>query len=103
MTDVNVPHRVSGVGRLGKVAAWISAVGCLPYLVLKLVWTVGMPVGSTPKTKTFGLIRLQALARPSSVPPVPIAATTASILRCPSCARQVAVLTMRDVFPTPPL
>ena len=47
MTDVKLSHRAAGVGRLGTVAAWISAVCCLPYLVLKVVWTLGMPVGIT--------------------------------------------------------
>jgi hypothetical protein len=32
------------------VAAWTSAIGCLPYLVLKVVWTVGMPVGITDRS-----------------------------------------------------
>lgn len=35
----------AGVGRLGTAAAWISAVCCLPYLILKVAWTAGMPVG----------------------------------------------------------
>jgi hypothetical protein len=63
MTDVNVPHRVSGVGRLGKVAAWISAVGCMPYLVLKVVWTIGMPVGITDQSEldTSGWVAGNAL------------------------------------------
>jgi len=39
-----------GVGRLGAVAAWVSAVCCLPYLVLKVLWTVGMPVGVTDRS-----------------------------------------------------
>ena len=37
--------RRPGVGRLGTPAAWIFAVCCLPYLILKVVWTVGMPIG----------------------------------------------------------
>jgi hypothetical protein len=45
-TDANVASP-AGVGRLGTAAAWISAVCCLPYLFLKVVWTVGMPVGIT--------------------------------------------------------
>ena len=50
ITDVKVPHRVAGVGRLGTAAARISAVCCLPYLVLKVVWTLGMPVGITDRS-----------------------------------------------------
>ena len=37
-------------GRLGTAAAWVSAVCCLPYLVLKVAWTVGMPVGITDRS-----------------------------------------------------
>jgi hypothetical protein len=63
MTDVKVPHRVSGAGRLGTAAAWISAVGCLPYLVLKVVWTIGMPVGITDPSEleTSGWVAGNAL------------------------------------------
>jgi hypothetical protein len=50
MTEVKVPHRAAGVGRLGTAAAWISAVCCLPYLVLKVVWTVDLPVGITDRS-----------------------------------------------------
>ncbi len=50
MTDAKVPDRAAGVGRLGTAAAWISAVCCLPYLVLKVVWTLGMPVGITDRS-----------------------------------------------------
>jgi hypothetical protein len=46
MTDGRDP----GVGRLGMAAAWISAVCCLPYLVLKVVWTVGLPLGITDRS-----------------------------------------------------
>lgn len=45
MTDVKVRRRAAGVGRLGTAAAWVSAVCCLPYLVLKLLWTIDVPVG----------------------------------------------------------
>lgn len=45
MVDAEVPRRTAGVGRLGTAAAWISAVCCLPYLVLKVAWTAGVPVG----------------------------------------------------------
>jgi hypothetical protein len=44
------PSRAEGVGRLGTAAAWISAVGCLPYLVLKVVWTFDMPIGITDRS-----------------------------------------------------
>jgi hypothetical protein len=43
--DAKVPSRAAGIGRLGAAAAWISAICCLPYLVLKVVWTAGLPVG----------------------------------------------------------
>jgi len=43
-------HRASGVGRLGTAAAWTSAACCLPYLVLKVAWTAGMPVGITDRS-----------------------------------------------------
>lgn len=42
--------RAPGVGRLGMAAAWISAVCCLPYLVLKVVWTVGLPLGISDRS-----------------------------------------------------
>ena len=42
-----VPQPPPGVGRLGRAAAWISAVCCLPYLFLKVVWTFDVPVGIT--------------------------------------------------------
>ena len=48
--DAKVPSRAAGVGRLGTAAAWISAVCCLPYLVLKVVWTAGVPVGITDRS-----------------------------------------------------
>jgi hypothetical protein len=50
MTDAKAPDRAAGVGRLGTAAAWISAVCALPYLVLKVVWTLGMPVGITDRS-----------------------------------------------------
>ena len=43
MTDVKVLNPTAGVGRLGTAAAWISAAACLPYLFLKLVWTLDLP------------------------------------------------------------
>jgi hypothetical protein len=45
MSDAKVLRQTTGVGRLGTAAAWISAFCCLPYLILKVVWTVGLPVG----------------------------------------------------------
>src|SRR5687767_8561600 len=51
MTDVKVLNPASGVGRLGTAAAWISAAACLPYLFLKLVWTLDMPVGVTDRSQ----------------------------------------------------
>lgn len=45
MTDAKVPCRTAGVGRLGTAAAWIFVVCCLPYLALKVLWTLGIPVG----------------------------------------------------------
>ncbi len=48
--DEKVSSRAAGVGRLGAAAAWISAVCCLPYLVLKVAWTAGAPVGITDRS-----------------------------------------------------
>ena len=50
VTDAKAADRAAGVGRLGTAAAWISAVCCLPYLVLKVVWTAGVPVGITDRS-----------------------------------------------------
>ncbi len=50
VTDAAVPSGAAGVGRLGTAAAWISAVCCLPYLVLKVAWTAGLPVGITDRS-----------------------------------------------------
>ena len=47
MGDAKISEDVAGVGRLGTAAAWISAVCCLPYLFLKVVWTLDVPVGIT--------------------------------------------------------
>src|SRR4051812_33528330 len=47
MTDLKVMNPTTGVGRLGMTAAWISAAACLPYLFLKVVWTLDQPVGVT--------------------------------------------------------
>ena len=54
MTDADVPDRAAGVGRLGTAAAWISAACCLPYLVLKVAWTAGLPVGITDRSVLHG-------------------------------------------------
>jgi hypothetical protein len=43
--EAKVPYRTPRVGRLGTAAVWIAAVCCLPYLVFKAAWTVGIPVG----------------------------------------------------------
>jgi hypothetical protein len=51
MTDVRVSRRTVAVGRLGTVAAWISAIACLPYLFLKVVWTFDVPIGLTDRTQ----------------------------------------------------
>ena len=50
MADEKVSSRAAGVGRLGTAAAWISAVCCLPYLILKVAWTAGLPVGITDRS-----------------------------------------------------
>ena len=50
MTDAKAAYRAAGIGRLGTGAAWILAVGCLPYLVLKVAWTIGIPVGLTDRS-----------------------------------------------------
>lgn len=54
MTDATELHRPAGVGRLGTAAAWISAICCLPYLFLKLVWTLDIPVGITDRSVLHG-------------------------------------------------
>src|SRR3954447_5895297 len=51
MTDVKLVEPNAGVGRLGTAAAWISAVACLPYLFLKVVWTLDMPIGVTDRSQ----------------------------------------------------
>lgn len=45
MTDLELPREVPGVTRVGTAAAWVSGISCLPYLVLKVLWTVGVPLG----------------------------------------------------------
>ena len=47
---VTAVSRAAGVSRPGTAAAWISAICCLPYLVLKVVWTAGLPVGITDRS-----------------------------------------------------
>lgn len=37
-------------GRLGRAAAWVSAIACLPYLILKVLWTLDIPVGVADQT-----------------------------------------------------
>jgi hypothetical protein len=83
MGDTKVPEDVAGVGRLGTAAAWISAVCCLPYLFLKVVWTLDVPVGITDRSvlddtgwvaanalmavvQLVGLLLVLALTRPWS-------------------------------------
>lgn len=50
MSAAKVPDRTAGIGRLGTAAAWVAAICCLPYLILKAVWTVGAPVGITDRS-----------------------------------------------------
>ncbi|MBI2245333.1 MAG: hypothetical protein HYU55_15840 [Nocardioides sp.] len=50
MADVQVSQPAAGVGRLGTVAAWVSAAACLPYLFLKVAWTLDLPVGLTDRS-----------------------------------------------------
>lgn len=50
MTNVDVPGWTARIGRLGTVAAWISAICCLPYLVLKVLWTANVPVGLSDRS-----------------------------------------------------
>jgi hypothetical protein len=81
--DTRVPEDVLGVGWLGTAAAWISAVCCLPYLFLKVVWTLDVPVGITDRSvldddgwvaanalmavvQLVGLLMVLALTRPWS-------------------------------------
>ncbi len=47
MTVTDVRHRAAGIGRLGTSAAWLSGLCCLPYLILKVLWSLGVPVGIT--------------------------------------------------------
>lgn len=47
MTDAATLPRPAGMGRVGIAAAWASAVCCLPYLFIKVIWAVGVPVGIT--------------------------------------------------------
>jgi hypothetical protein len=54
MTEATKLRRPAGVGRLGTAAAWISAICCLPYLFLKLVWTLDIPVGITDRSVLHG-------------------------------------------------
>jgi hypothetical protein len=56
MTDVKVLHPTAGVGRLGTAAAWICAAACLPYLFLKVVWTLDMPVGVTDRSQVHSSV-----------------------------------------------
>ena len=51
MTEVKVSNRPRRIGRLGTAAAWISAVACLPYLLLKVLWAVDLPVGVTDRSQ----------------------------------------------------
>lgn len=44
MTGLELPG-VPGVTRVGTAAAWVSGISCLPYLVLKVLWTLGVPLG----------------------------------------------------------
>lgn len=83
MGAAKVSEDVAGVGRLGTAAAWISAVCCLPYLFLKVVWTLDVPVGITDRSvlddngwvaanalmaviQLVGLLLVLALTRPWS-------------------------------------
>lgn len=45
MVEVRDSTAAPRVCRLGTVAAWVSAVSCLPYLTLKLAWTLDIPLG----------------------------------------------------------
>jgi hypothetical protein len=51
MIDVKLSDRVAGVGRLGTAAAWIAVIGCLPYLLLKVMWALDWPVGITDRSQ----------------------------------------------------
>jgi hypothetical protein len=81
--DTKLSDDVVGVGRLGTAAAWISAVCCLPYLFLKVIWTLDVPVGITDRSvldddgwvaanalmavvQLIGLLLVLALTRPWS-------------------------------------
>lgn len=45
VAGAQVADRRWEVGRLGRGAAWISAIGAFPYLVLKVLWTFDVTVG----------------------------------------------------------
>jgi hypothetical protein len=51
MTDVQASDRAVRVGRLGTAAAGVSAAACLPYLFLKVLWTLDLPVGVTDRSQ----------------------------------------------------
>jgi hypothetical protein len=51
MQDMEARRQPAPVGRLGTAAAWISAAACLPYLLVKVAWTLGMPVGVTDRSQ----------------------------------------------------
>ncbi len=50
MSAASVRDQPAKVGRLGIAAACISAVCCLPYLVLKVVWTLDVPLGISDRS-----------------------------------------------------
>lgn len=43
-------NRARGAGRLPAAVAWLATVSCLPYLTLKVLWTVGMPAGISDRS-----------------------------------------------------
>jgi hypothetical protein len=45
-----VPEQTWKAGRLGSAAAWLSAVCCIPYFVLKVLWTIDIPLGITDES-----------------------------------------------------
>lgn len=49
-SDAKPATPAPALGRLGTAAAWTAAVCCLPYLVLKVIWTLGTPVGLTDRS-----------------------------------------------------
>lgn len=73
MTEMKTRSQGPRVRRLGTAAAWVAAVSCLPYLIIKLLWTFDISLGITDQSvldspgwmagnALMALIQLAALA-----------------------------------------